>query len=382
MVSIDRLIFGYRVIDFEPVDSGYFAAAFLKADIRATVCCGRAYIPLSKYPAFEKIAKDRPYTASRARGLYALILSLKSRTALLISIFLAVLVVAFMSNVVWDVRIDGDEPYDQYIIDSLGECGLTVGKLFWRLDLSEIENALLLCCEDISWVNINRRGTVAYVKVIKRTDPPPISEPHAYSNIVAAFDGVIEEIDVVSGKAMVKVGDVVRRGDILISGILGGGDNVEFCSAVGKVYAKVNSTLTTFVPSEETKAVYTTEKLLSRTIKIFNFSINIFKNYRNSIGEYDIIENVEVYVLPGGIRLPIAVYSESARFKEQRAYQYSESELAECASYEISRQLDELIGDGELISLKSNGSFHDGGYTVITEVSYVRDVGVSSPLKS
>lgn len=380
MVSIEARIFGYREVRIDPKDSDDFANILLKSGISATVCNGKIDIPLSKYKRFSKFAGGKEYTVSEPRGAASFLLSLKSRTALLASMLLSAIVIFFMSNIVWDIRIEGSgDVYDEYVLDALSECGLDVGRLFSRLDLSRIENECLLLCEDISWININRRGTVAYVKLIKKNSSPITVENSLYSNIVASCDGIIEQIDVISGKALVKVGDVVRKGDILISGILGTDDNIEFCHARGTVKASVNATLTTFAPIEEQKEVYTEEKLLYKAIKIFNFKINIFKNYGNSEGEYDIIENEKVCVLPSGVRLPIKIYTESAQFKEQRLYRYSESELCECASYMLSRQLEELIGDGELTSIRSNGRLSNNGYTLTTHVVYVCDVGRSVP---
>ena len=381
MESIEKFLFGYRVVSFDEGDSEYFANVLLRSGISAVIRRGKVSIPLSKYKRFTKFAAGKEFTASLPRGIGAYLLSLRERVALLISIALATLALILLSDVVWDVRLDADPSVsEEYLLEALSECGLEVGRSFRSLDISEIENKCLILCEDIAWVNVNRRGTVAYVKVIRKSDTAIPQGNLPYSNIVAESDGVITSIDVTRGVALVKVGDVVRRGDVLISGILGSGDNVSFCNAKGTVSATVNATLTTFAPREAEICVYTEEYIISKVLKIFDFAINILKNYRNLDSECDIIENEVVYSLPNGVRLPIKIYEERARYREYRLYHYSESELTECASYALSRQLDELIDGGELISLRSKGEFHTDGYTVITEVSYVRDIGVCSPL--
>ena len=380
MASIEKIIFGYREVKIDIGDSDYFANILLKAGISATIRDGIIDIPLSKYKRFSKFASKKQFTASEPRGLFALLIALKKRLVLLISLTISALIILLMCNVVWDVRIDETEGVEQaYILNTLSECGLDTGKLFSHLDFSEIENKCLILCDDISWININRKGMVAYVKVIKNSTQTLPIEDSLYSNVVASCDGVIEEIDVISGKALVKVGDVVRQGDILISGIIGTDENIEFCHARGTVRASVNATITTFAPKEEERTVYKEEKLISKAIKIFNFKINIFKNYGNSEGECDIIDDVKVCELPGGVRLPIKIYTERARFKEQYVYRYTESELTECASYILTRQLDNMIGDGVLTSIKSSGNFNNDGYLLTTEIVYVRDIGKSVP---
>ncbi len=379
MVSIEKILFGYREVRFDVSDSDSFANILLKSGISSPIRNGRIDISLSKYKRFTKFANGKDFTASAPRGMWAFLLSLRSRPMLLISIAVSTFILLFVSNLVWDIRFeDSDQDTEAYIRGALAECGLDVGKQFSDLDFSRIENECLLRYDDISWININRRGTVAYVKVIWKSTTPIITPDSSYSNIVADRDGIIEQIDVISGRALVKVGDVVRRGDILISGILGTDDNIQFCHARGSVKATVNATLTTFAPKEEMREVYIGEELLCKSIKIFNFTINIFKNYRNLQSECDIINDEVVYTLPSGIRLPIKIYTENALFKESRLYQYSESELAQSASYMLSRQLDQLIGNGEIISLKSHGQFHNSGYTVVTDIRYVCNIGIST----
>ena len=50
--------------------------------------------------------------------------------------------------------------------------------------------------------------------------PAPIEEATAPSHMVATKDVVIKEIITRTGTPMVKPGDVVKKGDIMVSGIL------------------------------------------------------------------------------------------------------------------------------------------------------------------
>ena len=140
---------------------------------------------------------------------------------------------------VWDIRIEREEGDSDFssalILEELEEAGLAVGDRWSRIDRDGVETALLSSSSHIGWVSITRTGAVAHVKVREKTKfrGEPVAEEDGYANIVAAFDCVIEEITVVRGFAVVSVGDTVRAGDLLISGILpeeaGGG----FCRAEG-----------------------------------------------------------------------------------------------------------------------------------------------------
>ena len=49
-------------------------------------------------------------------------------------------------------------------------------------------------------------------------------EHGTYANIVADCDGVVEEVNVVEGQAAVFPGQLVRKGQVLISGVVDGKD--------------------------------------------------------------------------------------------------------------------------------------------------------------
>ena len=79
------------------------------------------------------------------------------------------LVLLLSQSLVWDIRPSGNENIASYDIKSrLESCGFSVGDLWHKKSLSEVENEFLKLYDDVSWININRRGTVAYVSVIEK----------------------------------------------------------------------------------------------------------------------------------------------------------------------------------------------------------------------
>ena len=162
----------------------------------------------------------------------------------------------------------------------LSECGLDIGKRWRGIDLGLVETSVLSENGELAWVNINRRGTVAYVEIKESKSHSYNTEnPQNVGNIVAERDCVIEEIVVKKGVANVSVGDVVRRGEVLISGIIETEGGTVFCHAEGVVKGKFTDSV-----SSESKRVETVlagyENELSRVyINFFNFSVNIFKKY-------------------------------------------------------------------------------------------------------
>ena len=84
--------------------------------------------------------------------------------------------------------------------------------------ISDIKTNIINRTDDISWIWIYIEGSKARVEVSERIIPHKMIEKDIPSDIVALCDGVIENITVKCGDAMVKAGDAVRKGDVLISG--------------------------------------------------------------------------------------------------------------------------------------------------------------------
>ena len=74
-------------------------------------------------------------------------------------------------------------------------------------------------CDKFAWLWIHLDGNKATVSVKERTPIPDMVSAEDYSNCVASRDGVVVGIMPRKGRQIVKIGDVVKKGDLLISGI-------------------------------------------------------------------------------------------------------------------------------------------------------------------
>ena len=197
----------------------------------------------------------------------------------------------------------------------------------------------------------------------------------SYSNIVAVADCVITDITVRSGIAMVKPGEAVKKGQLLISGVipadLGGG----FIRADGDVCGTVNEELSVLVERKEQKKLYKQEELLKVDVKIFGFSINIFKRYGNSTDSCVIIEDTNECMIMGQYRLPIEIKKTYARKSYFQIFDYSDKELVSIASERLSMLREIKLSSSELVKIRNYGAFTDDGYKMTSIVTVLRDIG-------
>ncbi len=196
---------GIGVWDVERLTDGMLIARMPAAKFRRTR-------HLSRRQGWQVYVVDRI-------GLPFVIARLVQRKALAVGAIAAVLALYVASGFIWFVRIESDVGIpDERILAVAAEAGLRPGVRSTGFDPQQVQLALLLGVDELSWAAVNLKGTVAVIELAERSTPSEeLTRP---GDVVAQRDGIIEKIAVSRGHPLVKPGDTVRRGDILISGFI------------------------------------------------------------------------------------------------------------------------------------------------------------------
>lgn len=380
MVRIDCLIFGYRRLKIDPEFLSEATSILLRSSIPSRISSdGTVTIRERDFLKTQALFQGRiSFTHSEPLGFYGKIKKLPHKITYGISFIISAMIVVSLSGLVWDIRVDGNVNLtDSEIAVGLSDCGFSVGDFWGRINRSEIESKYLEMEDKISWININKRGTVAYISVIEKEINSEKENPSSlfYSNVVAASDCVIEEITVKRGTAVVGPGDVVKKGDLLISGVLpiesGGG----FCSAEGTVIGRVSESVTVNIDRNYEKKTRIDKKLYSCSINFFKFSLNIFKIYGNLTNSCDIIENEITYSLPGGHKLPFSVSLKYIPEYSLDQSVYTDEELVRIASDRLDALMASRLATSDLLKIKTYGEFTEKGYVMRSDITFLCEVG-------
>ncbi len=380
MIRPDYLLLGYYIFKIDKEELARASAAALKEGVTLRFGSDGSFAVSARQGAqVERLLSGIDYTKSELRGLAGFFRKGRHRFGVMAAIFVFIFIFAYLQGFVWDVRVEGEGVDNQdALLSELSTAGLFVGARWGSIDTSKIEARVLMDSDSVSWLNINRRGTVAYVSVVRRELHELPKEPTGYASIVAVRDCIIEEITVKEGYATVKVGQSVKRGDVLISGVLppelGGG----YCYADGSVKGRFSERVEVKIPCSVTDRVLTDEKIGGLSLKIFGFNINILKKYGNLETSCDIIDKKEEITILGA-RLPV-----SAEYQVIREYAVTERQLgideqAKMALDELKLAIGRENADGDLLSIKTDGEITDDGYimwadTVVrAEVSSVKE---------
>lgn len=379
MPRIDGLIFGYSVFKVNVEDINSLANKLLSLGIAAKIKKnGTCEVRISDAKKLRTELSDIPFTESEIKGLPGFIYRNRKRYGTAAGLIIAAIILLWSSGAVWDVRISGgDEALAAETAELLEQMGMTPGARWCNIDKNKIEAQLLSVSDSVSWISINRRGTVAYVTVRSKDDYGSDQSPkNIYSNVTAGCDAIIEEISVVNGYATVKPGDAVRAGDILISGIIPGDLGGGFCRAEGTVIGRVSDRISVSVSEWSEEKNYKEEITVATEYKILGFSINILKNSRNLESMCDIIEYKKKIELFGKYKLPIEKRTSVALTYESVERRRDTEELVMTASERLLEAMRHRLSDSELLKIKTGGEFTEGGYTMYSDFTATENIGV------
>jgi similar to stage IV sporulation protein len=175
----------------------------------------------SGYTALQNIAWENNFDLSiiTSEGLPFYRNLLKRRMGFFGGALIFFLALYLMTSFVWFIDVSGNHSVDnKRIILTAAKYGVYQGAAKWNFSRSEVEEGMLRDISEISYAEIDIQGVKAHIKVVEKIIPK--QEITGPCHMVAIKDGVVEDVLVLEGQANVKSGDVVGKGDILISGIV------------------------------------------------------------------------------------------------------------------------------------------------------------------
>lgn len=159
----------------------------------------------------------------KENGLIAFKKFCQKHIGLLVGCFLCFFIGFFLFGRVWNIEVYCDDKIEKSeIVSLLNEEGVCVGSRLYKIDGKKLEKYLLLNHKDCSLVSVMKRGSCLIVNIKKKNDVSEILKVSA--PIVAPCAGVIEKITLVQGSLNVEVGDVVKKGDVLVDAFIINGD--------------------------------------------------------------------------------------------------------------------------------------------------------------
>lgn len=310
-----------------------------------------ASIKISEFRKLKQICKKTKCKVKikNKKGLPFLVRKYKKRKVFIGFLLLIIIVIISLSNFVWNIEVEGTTSINpQEIINIAKEEGLDIGKLKGSIDTKKVINQIRLKRDDVAWAGIEIKGTNVKIKIAEADKKPEIIDESEFCNIVADKDGIISKVSARNGTPLVKQGDVVKKGDIIIAGWLEGKyTDKQYVHSQGEVTAKVYYTSTQNVELKEVQKIETGNIDKSYAIKVNNFQINLPKTLPK-FKKYDTIETNKKLKLFSDFYLPIEIVEKEYKEYEETTIIHSIEEAKQIGIDRAAEQLQENLKDKKI----------------------------------
>ena len=300
----------------------------------------------------------------RRTGLPYRMKKVTRRRGILIGVLLFFAVLWFFSSFIWEVEISGNQSTSTAeITQVLDDLGLRPGAFPLLVNTRLIEQQALLRLPDLSGITINIRGCDARVEVRERAYPPDIVPENIPCNVKASRTGQIVDLQTFAGRAMVRDGDTIQAGEVLISGVSEDKNGVvHMVHASGVAMTRTSRDLSVTVKYHDQTAAETGRVLRLRTLELFNFRIPLY--LRTPQGNYRISAATGKLSLGGRI-LPFALQTRVFREMRTEPVTYTRAQAAALAAGELAEKEKTELAGVRILSRSDDPQAGGDQYTLI-----------------
>ena len=238
----------------------------------------------------------------------------------------------------------------------------------------------MLTDDKFAWVSVNLRGTHATVEVRELEGHVLDIDENAPHNLVASEDGVVEYMEILRGEKIAREEELVRKGELLASGIEQMKHGLRLTHARGTVLARVTRDILVEIPLEDTQSQATGREFSEKYFNFFGISLKIFSNTSNLPENCDKIVREKQLCFFDTVTVPITVSETVYREYENVPITRTEDEAKAEAYKQLRARCAEIAEEAELVSREVNAGLRDGVYVIECELTVVKDIAVEVPI--
>ena len=301
----------------------------------------------------------------------------KARKGLWIGLILMMALIMTAMQFVWRVEIIDAGVYEGDLRASLIQKGIGTGTLKKTVDLQKLRNELEWRYPKVAWVHTALRGSTLVIRLVEGVPSPEVAPYGEPGDVIAQRGGVVISVEPQSGTALVKAGDIVKTGQVLIRGAEKRGEDAQVhVKARGRVLARVWDRAIARIPLYETVAEPTGERTVIQSVET-PWGAWLF-GHAPTYGAQETL--IETWPLPGvwwPVTLKRETISEVTLLKVRRSAESAEAEARQAAML----LLKEKTGDhDEAVDKWIDYCMIESGTVVACATGErIRDIAVSAP---
>ncbi len=294
----------------------------------------------------------------------------RRRKILLTGMIFFVLSLYILSGFVWKINITGNERIANEDINKfLKENNIKIGSLKRNIIPQEVETAIIKNFPDFSWVSLRKNGTSLEIAVAENIEKKEIIDRDTPCNIIAKKDGIIDSIATSEGEAVVGIGDVVKKGDVLVKSEVylredQDGKHYTYVHAdadiIAKTYVKIDFT----VPKVVTIRKYTGKNEVDYSVTLFEKKLKL-SYHKQKFDQSLFYTDMKQLKFGEDYPLPIIFIKHFELETKDRKKELTENEMIELANKTITNKIiSDLDFDVDVINKVIDYEFTDEGLKV------------------
>ena len=272
---------------------------------------------------YKKIAKNARRYQCRTKvlhrkGVMFRIKKLIPRKSVTVAVFSVFVYIFLFSKLIWRIDvISPDQRINNSIYNLLYHNDIYAGSVFSQQKNQDIIQNIFTDVENVGYVTLNFYKGVLTCKVDPTVDKKQYMQNAVTGNIVAAQNGVIEDLRVYSGFSQVKPGQTVTKGEILVSATyIDRNGNLQQVMPRAYIKAACVKKYTTQVELDKKVYIRTGESRTEKELKIPGRKIKIKRCDLTGYNNYN-TEKKYSYIDFCGFRLPATIEKTTHYITEQ-----------------------------------------------------------------
>lgn len=311
----------------------------------------------------------------------------KKRKFFALGVVLSIINIYLMSLFVWDISLDGGYSYTDIEITSfLKDIGVYEGIKKNKIDCEAIETKIRNNFYDITWVSAELTGTRLIIHIKENFDELDVEAvSNTPTDLIATSDAEIVTIITRTGTPKVKEGDKVKKGEVLVSGIIEIYDDnkevkkTEYVTSDADIYAKVEYKYNNSFNTVYEEKKYTGNSKNRRYFQFVDYRIStlFLKKYE----QYDIVKEEKQLHLFDSLYLPIYYGKESINEYVIEKKEYTNKEAIKIAEEDLEKFFIKMQEKGIQI-IENNVKIDVGNGVCIASgnITIIKPIAISVPI--
>ncbi len=277
------------------------------------------------------------------RGLPFLLYKMRLRKGFLLGFCLAAIMFFMMSQMIWNIELVGFQtiPSKQFM-SFLMEQGIGYGCFKRTINTKRIQESIRNEYPPVVWAGVVIDGTKLRIEVKEKDRKQNVTVTYTDEkacHLIASADGVVAKMVTRRGIPMVKAGDAVKKGDILVNGMIPICNDdetvreVSLVKADADIYLKTQFHYKNQLNFQYRKKKYTGQKQTVYFVKVFKRNFCLQK--RRELKSFDTHCDFKQLNLFHKLILPVYAGRIEYREYETENTTYSEKELKQILQNEF-----------------------------------------------